>query len=82
MDEEVMIVFVWVDAVLKPYVANAPKDVIPLLILDSYQCYMMASVVTWIQELGIEVKHIPGGCTSLCQPVDIGFNKPFKDRLR
>ena len=29
----------------------------------------------------MEVKHIPGGCTSLCQPIDISFNKPFKDRL-
>ncbi len=72
----------WVDDVLKPYVANAPDHVIPLLILDSYRCHMMASVVTRIQELGIEVKHIPGGCTSLCQPVDVGFNKPFKDRVR
>jgi hypothetical protein len=43
---------------------------------------MMASVVTRIQELGVEVMHIPGGCTSLCQPVDVGFNKPFKDRIR
>ncbi len=42
----------------------------------------MASVVTKIQELGIEPKHIPGGCTSLCQPVDVGFNKPFKDCVR
>ncbi len=30
----------------------------------------------------MEVHHISGGCTSLCQPVDIGFNKPFKDRMR
>jgi hypothetical protein len=29
------------------------------------------------------LKHIiPGGCTSLVQPVDVGINKPFKDRLR
>jgi hypothetical protein len=42
---------------------------------------MMGLVVQKIQELGVEVKHIPGGCTSLCQPVDIGFNKPFKDCL-
>jgi len=35
-----------------------------------------------IQELGVEVQHIPGGCTSLCQLVDFGFNKPFKDRMR
>ena len=40
---------------------------------------MMALVVGKIQELGIEVQHIPGGCTSLCQPVDIGVNKPFKN---
>jgi hypothetical protein len=42
----------------------------------------MGSVIQRIQELGVEVQHIPGGCTSLCQPVDVGFNKPFKDRVR
>jgi hypothetical protein len=80
MDEAVMVA--WVDEVLTPYVATAPDDVVPLLILDSYQCHMMASVVQMIQELGVEVKHIPGGCTSLCQPINIGFNKPFKDCVR
>jgi hypothetical protein len=80
MDEAVMVA--WVDEVLAPYTATVPDDVIPLLILNSYQCHMMALVVQRIQELGVEVKHIPGGCTSLCQPVDVGFNKPFKDRLR
>jgi hypothetical protein len=80
MDERVMLA--WVGEVIKPYVADAQEHVIPILILDSYRCHMMALVVTKIQEMGIEVKHIPGGCTSLCQPVDIGFNKPFKDRIR
>jgi hypothetical protein len=80
MDEVFMLA--WVDEILQPYVETAPDDVIPLLILDSYQCHMMASVVEKVQELGVEVKHIPGECTSLCQPVVIGFNKPFKDQLR
>jgi hypothetical protein len=80
MDERVMLA--WVDEVLKLCVADAPEHVIPILILSSYRCHMMASVVTKIQELGIEVKHIPGGCTFLCQPVDVGFNKPFKDCIR
>jgi DDE superfamily endonuclease len=35
-----------------------------------------------IQGLGVQVEHIPGGCTYLCQPVDIGVNKPFKVRIR
>ena len=44
---------------------------------------MMAGVVTRIKNLGVKVVHIPGGCTSLCQPVDIGVNsKLFKNRLR
>jgi hypothetical protein len=76
MDEQVMLA--WVEEVLAPYVATAPEEIIPLLILDSYQCHMMASVVYKIQELGVEVKHIPGRCTSLCQPVDVGFNKPIQ----
>jgi hypothetical protein len=43
---------------------------------------MMGLVVHKIQELGVEVKHILGGCTSLCQPINIGFNKPSKDRIQ
>ena len=42
----------------------------------------MGSVVTAIQNLGVEVEHIPGGCTYLCQPVDVGVNKPFKKLIR
>jgi hypothetical protein len=34
MDERVMLA--WVEEVLAPYVATAPEDIIPLLILDSY----------------------------------------------
>jgi hypothetical protein len=80
MDDDVMIA--WVQDVLAPYVATAPDHVVPILILDMYRCHMMSSVVQMIQELGVEVHHIPGGCTSLCQPVDVGFNKPFKDQMR
>ena len=76
MDERVMLM--WVEMVLKPYVDTAPDNVVPLLILDSYCCHMMNSVVNVIQDLGVEVEHIPGGCTSLCQHVDIRINKPFK----
>ena len=36
------------------------------------------SISAAIQELGVEVIHIPGGCTGLLQPLDVGVNKPFK----
>ena len=32
--------------------------------------------------MGIEVVHVPVGCTYLCQPIDIGINKPVKCHLR
>ena len=39
-----------------------------------------------IEELGWEVMHIPRGCMCVLQPIDVGFNKPFKscyhNRLR
>ncbi len=42
---------------------------------------MMGRVVEKINDLGVEVHHIPGGCTGLCQPIDVGYNHPFKCRL-
>ena len=57
MDETVIIA--WVNEVLKLYVGTAPDFVVPVLILNMYQCHMMASVVQMIKELGMEVKHIP-----------------------
>ena len=80
MDEEAMLV--WVDRMPRPHIETSPPGVMPIVSSDTYRCHMMASVVTRIQNLGVEVQHIPGGCTSLCQPVDIGVNKPFKNRLR
>ena len=65
MDKRVMLL--WVEKVLKPYVESAPEGIVPLLLLDSYRCHVMASVVNEIQDLGVEVEHIPGGCTYLCQ---------------
>jgi len=42
----------------------------------------MDSVVQRIENLGAKVYHIPGGCTPLVQPVDVGFGAPFKHRIR
>ena len=71
MDEKAMLQ--WVETILTPY---APEDIIPLLLLDSYCCHMMATVICKIQDLGVEVVHTPGGCTGLTQPVDVRVNKP------
>ena len=80
MDETLMLS--WVDKVLKLYIQSAPAGIHPIIILDQYQCHMMESVVNKIQDLGCAAEHIPGGCTGLAQPVDVGIEKPFKNRVR
>ena len=80
MDELVMLI--WIDIILKPYLLTAPENIVPIIFLDSYRCHMMGSVVRTIEELGCEVMHIPGGCTCVLQPVDVGFNKPLKAGYR
>ena len=42
---------------------------------------MMGRIVQAINDLGVQVEHIPGGCTGLCQPIDIGVCKPLKNRI-
>jgi hypothetical protein len=63
--------------------ANNPSLQTPILVLDVYHIHQMGSVVNQIQSMVIEVIHIPAGCTylCLCQPVDVGINKPIKTRL-
>jgi hypothetical protein len=81
MDERCMLI--WVEQILGPYlVVNPPPPGIqPVILLDAYHCQMMASVVNRISDLGIEVIHIPGGCTGLCQLLEVRVNKLFKQRF-
>ena len=72
----------WIDDILKPYKdkkdARDPGGPPPILILDAYRVHQMGLVVNRIREVGIKVMHILAGCTFLCQPIDVGINKPLK----
>jgi hypothetical protein len=76
----------WIDTILQLWKANRddnnPSVEPPILILDVYRVHQMGLVVNWIQAMGIEVVHIRAGCTYLCQPIDVGINKPIKSCLR
>ena len=80
MDERVMLL--WVRTILKPFIDDCPDNIQPLLLLDSYKCHTMASVTRELEALGIQVEIIPGGCTGMCQPIDVGIGKPLKTRAR
>jgi hypothetical protein len=72
----------WVKLVLAPYLATAPKGIVPILFLDMFKVHMMQSVVQAIQALGVQVEFIPAGCTGLVQPVDVGYKKSLKAKMR
>ena len=41
----------------------------------------MGPIVEKFQGLGVEVQHIPSRCMYLCQPIDVGINRPIKVAL-
>jgi hypothetical protein len=72
----------WIDLVLIPWKESKVPDIVPIHVLYAYRVHMMGTIVNRIQSLGIEVVHIPPGCTYLCQPVDVGVNKSIKIEMR
>ena len=42
----------------------------------------MVNVVQKINDLGCTTEYIPGGCTGLVQPVDVGIGAPFKSYIK
>ena len=53
-----------------------------VLVLDAFKGHLTDSVKNQLHKIKTELVVIPGGMTSVLQPMDISINKPFKDRLR
>ena len=54
-----------------------------MLVLDSFRCHKTPAVLEFLKKEQRTVPAIiPGGLTSILQPLDVAINKPFKDRMR
>jgi len=53
-----------------------------LLVWDMFRAHLCDSMKAEARKLKVDLAVIPGGLTSVLQPLDICLNKPFKDRLR
>ena len=53
-----------------------------LLFLDAFKVHQCAGVKDKFADIGVNLRIIPGGCTWLVQPIDVGVGKPFKDLCR
>ena len=52
------------------------------MLLDTYKAHQVSEVVARINDLGCMVEYVPGGCTGLSQPMDIGICGPFKSIIK
>lgn len=51
-----------------------------LLIMDNHKCHIQEDILQKIQALRYDIKLSPSHTTGLLQPLDIGFNKSFKQK--
>ncbi|KAG7365792.1 DDE superfamily endonuclease [Nitzschia inconspicua] len=72
----------WVDGVLVPHLQQHAAGSPVYLFLDQFAAHDTASFRTRMDSLGVTLKLIPGKCTWVLQPIDVGIGKPFKDRVR
>jgi hypothetical protein len=70
----------WMNSTLMVEWINSASLVGKHLILDSFSGHKSTPVLD--QLASVDHSFIPPRCTSECQPLDVGVNKPFKDRLR
>jgi len=50
--------------------------------LDMFGSHKTEEVLDTMRAHDITLGIIPGGCTSLVQPLDVSINRPFKDILK
>ena len=68
----------WIQNVWLPYVGGRPA----LLCLDKFSGHLTEAVKDALVKGGTKLLVIPGGCTSVLQPLDVSVNKPFKSFIR
>ena len=53
-----------------------------LLVWDSFHDHLGDDTKRLLSEMKTDLAVIPGGLTSVLQPLDVSVNKPFKDNIR
>ena len=59
-----------------------PGEKKELACYDSFEAHVTDTVKASFKRENTELAVIPGGLTSLLQPLDVSLNKPFKDGVR
>jgi hypothetical protein len=78
----VKIVVVWFDKWKTKL--GLPSDQTCIVQLDVWSVHRSAAFLTWVNDNypWIELHFVPGGCTGLFQPCDVGIQRPFKQAIK
>lgn len=79
MDENIM--KIWIEKVWRSRIRGLGRRR-SLLVLDSFEAHKTDQVKRSFKSENTDLAVIPGGLTSVLQPLDVCLNKPFKDRVR
>ncbi|KAG1662842.1 hypothetical protein FOA52_010633 [Chlamydomonas sp. UWO 241] len=80
----------WFKEIYMPYCQRVKEalglspDHASMLMVDCWKIHMQKEFTEWVVETApwCNLKFVPPNCTSVAQPMDVGIQKPFKDRLR
>ena len=70
---------VWIDKVWRWQFGGLRKS---LLVYDAFKAHVTDRVKALFKRERTDLAVIPGGLTSILQPLDVSLNKPFKDGVR
>ena len=72
---------IWVEKIWqrRPMGFHKPPS---LLVWDKFSAHLTEGVTKKVRDTRTHIAVIPGGLTSMLQPLDVSINKPFKDKLR
>uniref|UniRef100_A0A5S6PZ87 DDE-1 domain-containing protein n=1 Tax=Trichuris muris TaxID=70415 RepID=A0A5S6PZ87_TRIMR len=79
-DEKAGWMRLWIGNVWKQRPGHANER--SLLVWDSFRGHTARSTRSCLRECKVEAAVIPGGLTSILQPLDVSLNKPFKNHIR
>ena len=72
----------WLDGVWNKSCKYNHPEAESLLVMDSFSAHLTEAVAANAKKNKVRTVIIPGGCTSVLQPLDVCLNKPFKAILR
>jgi len=72
---------IWIEKVWRARIGGLGRRR-SLLVFDAFEAHVTNSVKSSFKHENTDLAVIPGGLTSILQPLDVSLNKPFKDGVR